>query len=79
MQALRNITKPLDLGTETSNATMVTKSKLKMALAAEKGVDYRKLNQKKRRKAAIKEKSTGEAMGKKVEEEWEDVEENVVC
>lgn len=35
---------------------MVTKSKLKMALAAEKGVDFQKLHQKKARKAAEKKK-----------------------
>lgn len=35
---------------------MVTKSKLKMALAAEKGVDYKKQNQKKRAKEAEKRK-----------------------
>jgi rRNA-processing protein EBP2 len=60
---------------------MVTKSKLKMALAAEKGVDFKKLHLKKKEKAARKgkaKKNGGEAQplnGKKVEEEWEDVEE----
>lgn len=60
---------------------MVTKSKLKMALAAEKGVDFKKLHLKKKEKAARKgkaKKNGGEVQlvnGKKVEEEWEDVEE----
>jgi rRNA-processing protein EBP2 len=55
---------------------MVTKSKLKMALAADKRVDYKKLNQKKRQKTAIKEKSKkSEGKGKKVEDEWEDLDE----
>ena len=60
---------------------MVTKSKLKMALAAEKGVDFKKLHLKKKEKAARKGKAKkigGEVQpvnGKKVEEEWEDVEE----
>lgn len=53
----------------------MTKSKLKMALAADKGTDYKKLNQKKQQKAARKEKSkkSGEGKGKNVEEDWEDV------
>lgn len=56
---------------------MVTKSKLKMALAAEKNVDFKKLNQKKQQKAARKEKSKKGVEGKpkKAEEEWEDVDE----
>jgi len=60
---------------------MVTKSKLKMALAADKGVDYKKLHLKKKEKIAKKgkeKKHGGEVEptnGKKVEEEWEDVEE----
>ena len=54
---------------------MVTKSKLKMALAAEKGVDFKKLHQKKVRRAARTEKAEkgGEGKGKKPQEEWEDV------
>jgi hypothetical protein len=56
------------------NTTMVTKSKLKMALVAEKGVDFKKLNQKKKQKAARKEKAS-EGKPKKVETEWEDIEE----
>jgi hypothetical protein len=60
--------------------TMVTKSKLKMALAVEKGVDFGKLHLKKKEKAARKGKAKigGEVQPvneKKVEEEWEDVEE----
>jgi rRNA-processing protein EBP2 len=60
---------------------MVTKSKLKMALAADKGVDFKKLHLKKKEKIARKGKAKkhgGEAEptnGKKIEEEWEDVDE----
>ncbi|KAG0649059.1 EBNA1-binding [Hyphodiscus hymeniophilus] len=55
---------------------MVTKSKLKMALAADQRLDFKKLNQKKQRKAATRENAKkGEVMSKKVEEEWEDVDE----
>jgi rRNA-processing protein EBP2 len=36
---------------------MVTKSKLRLALAAEKGVDFAKLKQKKKEKAALKQKA----------------------
>ena len=50
---------------------MVTKSKLKMALLAEKGVDFKKLNQKKLAKKAKKK-----VQGKKPADEWEDVEES---
>lgn len=58
---------------------MVTKSKLKMALAAEKGLDFGKLNLKKREKAArkgnmvkgggemVRDKKTGK------EDVWEDL------
>ncbi|RDW88572.1 hypothetical protein BP6252_00604 [Coleophoma cylindrospora] len=49
---------------------MVNKSKLKMALVAEKGVDFKKLNQKKQQKLARKEKKGKSA----AEGEWEDVE-----
>lgn len=54
-----------------------TKSKLKMALAADKGTDYLKQHLKKKEKAANKlnkEKSTKKG-GDKPEEDWEDVEE----
>lgn len=56
-------------------STMVTKSKLKMALVAEKGVDFKKANQKKQQKAARKEKSKKAVNGepKKAEEDWEDI------
>lgn len=60
---------------------MVTKSKLKMALAADKGVDFKKLHLKKKDKVARKAKAkkhggdAAPANGKKMEEEWEDVEE----
>jgi rRNA-processing protein EBP2 len=58
---------------------MVRKSKLKMALAAEKGVDFKKVHLKKKEKAAKKgkaEKHGGDAgpTNGRVEEEWEDVE-----
>ncbi|TAQ83346.1 hypothetical protein B7494_g8331 [Chlorociboria aeruginascens] len=52
---------------------MVTKSKLKMALVAERGVDFKKLNQKKKQKAARKAKAQKGV--KKIEEEWEDLDE----
>lgn len=58
---------------------MVTKSKLKMALAAEKGVDFKKLHLKKKEKAARKGKAIKQGgdleptNGNKVEEEWEDL------
>ncbi|KAK5993157.1 rRNA-processing protein EBP2 [Cladobotryum mycophilum] len=38
---------------------MVTKSKLRMALAAEKGVDFKKLKEQKKRKATLKRKNGG--------------------
>jgi rRNA-processing protein EBP2 len=50
---------------------MVTKSKLKMALLAEKGVDFKKLKQKKLAKKAKKELKS-----KKSADEWEDIEES---
>jgi rRNA-processing protein EBP2 len=56
---------------------MVTKSKLKMALSADKGVDYKNLNLKKKEKAARKVKAQKggdkpKSKGKKVEEETKD-------
>lgn len=58
---------------------MVTKSRMKMALAAEKNTDFQKLHQKKVAKLARKEqaKKGGEKSSKKekVEQEREDVEE----
>lgn len=48
---------------------MVTKSKLRMALLAEKGVDFKKLNQKK-----LAKKAKREVKSKKPVDEWEDVE-----
>jgi rRNA-processing protein EBP2 len=68
---------------------MVTKSKLKMALAAEKGTDFKRLHLKKKEKVARKVKGkkgggegevvngNGDANGKKGEEEWEDFEEEL--
>ena len=60
---------------------MVTKSKLKMALAAEKGTDFGKMHLKKKEKFANKknQKKGGagkseKSPGKKGEEDWEDVE-----
>jgi rRNA-processing protein EBP2 len=47
---------------------MVTKSKLKMALAAEKGVDFAKLKQQKKAKEAAKRKAH-KASDKKPESE----------
>ena len=58
---------------------MVTKSKLKMALASDKGVDFKKLNLKKKEKAARKQKaqkSGGKILEEKVVEEWEDLDES---
>lgn len=55
-----------------------TKSKLKMALAADKGVDYGKQHLKKKEKLANKlnkEKSAKKGGEKPAEEDWEDVEE----
>lgn len=59
---------------------MVTKSALKMALAAEKGTDFKKLKLKKKEKAAKKKNAQNGGAGKKeksnekkVEEDWEDV------
>ncbi|KAJ5050482.1 uncharacterized protein L3040_002363 [Drepanopeziza brunnea f. sp. 'multigermtubi'] len=59
---------------------MPTKSKLKMALAAEKGIDFGKQHLKKKEKAANKlnkEKMAKkkQSNGKSTEEDWEDVEE----
>jgi rRNA-processing protein EBP2 len=53
---------------------MATKSKLKMALQAEKGVDFKKLKQKKLAKKA--KKAMKEGKGKKLVDEWEDVDES---
>ena len=60
---------------------MPTKSKLKMALAADRGVDFGKIHLKKKEKAARKSKSKkgGDekvSNGKKAEEDWEDVDED---
>ncbi|PVH90010.1 Ebp2-domain-containing protein [Cadophora sp. DSE1049] len=55
-----------------------TKSKLKMALAADKGVDFGKQHLKKKQKLANKlnkEKSSKKGGEKPAEEDWEDVEE----
>jgi rRNA-processing protein EBP2 len=61
---------------------MVTKSKLKMALAAEKGVDFKKLALKKKEKVARKGKAGKSGEEKKsneklAEDEWEDFKEEV--
>lgn len=50
-------------------ATMVTKSKLKMAIAAEKGVDFKKLKQERKRKEALKQKAQRGAEKEEEEEE----------
>ncbi|KAG9230896.1 eukaryotic rRNA processing protein EBP2-domain-containing protein [Amylocarpus encephaloides] len=57
---------------------MVNKGKLKMALAADKGIDYKELNLKKKGKMANKTKTKtsldkSKTNGKVVEGEWEDV------
>ena len=58
---------------------MPTKSKLKMALAAEKQTDFGKMHLKKKEKVANKKNKTKTGgvvngkKGKKVEEEWESV------
>lgn len=51
---------------------MVTKSKLRMALAAEKGVDFQKLKEKKKHKAAVKRKQAAQADRGAGESEEED-------
>lgn len=38
---------------------MVTKSRLRLAIAAEKGVDFKKLKQQKKHKEALKRKGSG--------------------
>lgn len=40
---------------------MVTKSKLRLAIAAEKGVDFQKLKEKRKLKAALKQKQAAQA------------------
>lgn len=61
------------------NGAMVTKSKLKMALAAEKGLDFKRLNLQKKEKLSRKKKAAkgivDKPNGKKSQGEWEDVEE----
>lgn len=54
---------------------MPVKSKLKMALAADKGTDFGRMHLKKQEKAARKAKASKGGDSKKVEGEWEDVEE----
>ncbi|KAH7033241.1 eukaryotic rRNA processing protein EBP2-domain-containing protein [Microdochium trichocladiopsis] len=60
---------------------MVTKSRLKMALAAERGVDFKKFHDKKQRKEAEKKKQVkgkSQPAGEdQDDEEWEDDEEDV--
>ncbi|KAK6834911.1 hypothetical protein PG987_009605 [Apiospora arundinis] len=62
-----------------TTANMVTKGRLKMALANEKGVDFKKLHQKKKAKEASKKKQakTGGAKDDSEGEEWEDAEEEI--
>ncbi|KAH8600206.1 eukaryotic rRNA processing protein EBP2-domain-containing protein [Bisporella sp. PMI_857] len=50
---------------------MVNKGKLKIALVAEKGVDFKKLNQKKKQKIARKEKVKKGEEGLGADEDWE--------
>lgn len=54
---------------------MVTKSKLKLALAAERGVDFKKADQKKKAKASVKRKFSKDANAAEDMEDWEDVDE----
>jgi rRNA-processing protein EBP2 len=60
---------------------MPNKSKLKMALAAEKGTDFNKLKLHKKEKLANKKKAVKgtveKSNRKKTEDEWEDMEEEV--
>lgn len=49
---------PVSLLTTKNIRTMVTKSKLRLAIAAEKGVDFKKLKQQKKYKEALKRKSS---------------------
>ena len=52
---------------------MVTKSKLRMAIAAEKGVDFKKLKEKKKYKEAVKRKAVEGGGVSLVEEDEVDV------
>lgn len=73
-----HLTSTTFLRQSTQTATMVTKSKLKMALDHDKGTDYKQLNLKKKEKLARKVKKSkqgGEKATKKADEEWEDVDE----
>lgn len=53
---------------------MVTKSKLKMALSAEKGTDFKKLALKKKEKLARKKNVEKAQRNEEGEDEWEDLE-----
>ena len=55
---------------------MVTKSKLKMALMADKGVDINKQKEKKKQKAARKEKARKERRKVGEPDDWEDLSED---
>lgn len=59
---------------------MVSRSKLKLALSAEKGVDLKKVKEKRRHKAALKQKRNTADQGKHgaevEEEEWEEVDDD---
>ncbi|KAK2598976.1 rRNA-processing protein EBP2 [Conoideocrella luteorostrata] len=63
---------------------MVTKSRLRMALAAEKGVDFKKLKERKKHKEALKRKSSNatdaneDEMSDDCEQEEEDYEDNEI-
>ncbi|KAM4055959.1 eukaryotic rRNA processing protein EBP2 domain-containing protein [Hirsutella rhossiliensis] len=52
---------------------MVTKSRLRMAIAAEKGVDFKKLKQAKKEKAALKRKRSGAGASQKTAADDQDL------
>jgi rRNA-processing protein EBP2 len=54
---------PLDFPAAKSKTKIVTKSRLRMALAAEKGIDYKKLKQQKKHKEHLKRKNSTSQLG----------------
>ena len=52
---------------------MVTKSRLRLAIAAEKGIDFKKQKQQKQHKAALKRKSAEESGSAKLENQGDDL------
>lgn len=55
---------------------MVTKSKLRLALAAEKGIDFNKLKQQRKHKEALKRKMAQRDAKEEEEEEVDEVEDD---